>query len=63
MYQLVVKLRYIKGNVEGMFEQGLAVEKTCDGQFLLDLQFGYEPILFPVPVKLKVKVVSEMNEC
>ena len=31
MYQLIVKLIYIKGNVEGMFEHGLAVEKICDG--------------------------------
>ena len=31
MFQLIVKLRDIKGNFEGMFEHGWAVEKICDG--------------------------------
>ena len=31
MFQFSVKLIYIKGNVEGMFEHGLGVEKICDG--------------------------------
>ena len=31
MFQFSVKLINIEGNVEGMFEHGLGVEKICDG--------------------------------
>ena len=52
-----------KDNVEEILEKDLAVGKICYGQFLLDLKVGLGPILFPVHVKLKVKVVLEMDEC
>ena len=52
-----------KYNIEGMFERDLAVGNISDGYFLLDLKVGLGLILFSVHVKLKVRVVSDMDEC
>ena len=44
-----------------MFGHILAIKMICDGQFLLNLKVCYGPILLQVNVKLKVKMVLEMN--